>query len=265
MTTKEEWVKHCLHLACCSAEVWVDPRKILRERKIMFLCWDDSLQLEDIGFTPAKMRMLERGYINEESRAVAVELWARRRQKGKHGSVGFSTFNHAIKGGYASVEEADAKKSKHASVMGPCMQSVSITWMAKDDVAIDVFYRTTELFKKFPADLVFLRDVLLKPFDFSGMEITVTCHFANVTLSARYWVTVLANIADRANAMEVIRNKDAHYHGRVIRCTAEYLCPEKGTSIANHAQSLRVQKHALKSFNGHGLRELQEYLRKHQP
>jgi hypothetical protein len=139
--------------------------------------------------------------------------------------------------------------------------AVAITWMAKDQAAIDVYYRTTELFKKFPADLVFLRDVLLKPFDFSGMAITVTCHFANVTLSARYWVTVLANIDDPMEAMEGIKKSDARYYERLIRCTAEYLCPEKGTSIANHAQSLRVKKHALNSFNGHGRRELQGYLR----
>jgi hypothetical protein len=45
-------------------------------------------------------------------------------------------------------------------------------------------YRSTEVFKKFPADIVLLRDLLLPPFDFSGMEITVTCYFANMT---RQW------------------------------------------------------------------------------
>jgi hypothetical protein len=70
-----------------------------------------------------------------------------------YGSVGFTTYNHFLK-------NSPTKKSKRASVMGPCIQSVVITQHNKKQYSIDCFYRTTELLKKFPADLVFIRDVL---------------------------------------------------------------------------------------------------------
>ena len=180
----------------------------------------------------------------------------------KYGSVSFTTYGHNLKGG-EYVEEVEAKKSRIASVQGPCLQSVSITWLQKDQAWIDVFYRSTELFKKFPADLVFIRDVLLDPFDFSGMELTLTCHFANVTVHPMFWATVLPHIDDPLDEMERIKEKDPRFHGYLVRNTAEYVLPEKGTTIANHAQSQRVKKHAMRAIKGRDLRELQEYLREH--
>jgi hypothetical protein len=147
---------------------------------LTFHCWDDSLQLEDVGFTSAKLTQLERHYLHNESRDVACDLWNRQRQSEKFGSVSFTTYNHLVKGGTA-VDEVAAKKSKYASIVGPCIQSVIITWMGKGQVSIDVPFRSTELFKKFAADLIFLRDVLLKPFDFRGMELSITCYVANIT------------------------------------------------------------------------------------
>jgi len=170
------------------------------------------VQLEDLGFTPKKLKDLERSYLHLESRSVAVELWNRLRLRAKHGSVAFTTFNHLVKGG-DSVEEAEAARSRIASVQGPCIQSVVITWLAKDEVAVDAFHRSTELFKKFGADLIFIRDVLLIPFDFSEMETVVTCHFANVTLHPGYWVTILALVGDPVECMEEVRQRIPHSTG----------------------------------------------------
>jgi hypothetical protein len=114
-TLKDELIDHCLWLARREADLWSrSSRKVLRQRKITFRCWDDSLQLEDLGFTSKKESDLERSYLHRGSQAVAVELWSRQRRKAKHGSVAFTTYNHFVKGGH-SVEEVEAKKSRIAS------------------------------------------------------------------------------------------------------------------------------------------------------
>src|SRR4051794_31169647 len=96
------------------------------------------------------------------------------------------------------------------------MLSVIVTWVSKTEVAIDVPYRTLELFKKMGADLVFLRDVLLTPFDFSGMEVSVTCHFVNVTCHPMYWVIVLPHLDDPLGEMERIKAKDPFFHKQLV-------------------------------------------------
>jgi hypothetical protein len=205
---------------------------------------------------------LERHYLHNESRDAAVQLWKLIRSKGNYKSAAFSTANHLFKNG-ASFEEAEENKSEHGSIQGPCMQSVIITLLARDKVAIDVPYRSTEVFKKFPADIVLLRDVLLPPFDFSGMEITVTCYFANMTLHPMYLACILPHLDDPIGEMERIRPRDPIFHRHFVKRTAYYVCPELGKSIANHSQSLRVQKFILSVIKGHKLRELQTDLRGH--
>jgi hypothetical protein len=249
VTLKEEWVDRSLSLARRTADLWeAGQRKILRQRRIT-VEWDDSLQLEDVGYTSAKMRQLERLYLNEESRASAVELWGRRREMARYGSVSFHTYNHLV------------KKAGRDSEQGPCLQSIVITWLGKTHAAIDVWYRSTEWFKKFPADVVFMRDVLLQPFDLSGIDITVTFHFANVTIHPGYWAVVLQHIDDPIGAMQGIKERDPQFFRVMFNWTRAYLCPEHGASIAKHTQSLRVQKHVLEAIRGARLRDLQAYLR----
>jgi hypothetical protein len=262
VTTKDEWVAHCDRLSPPRADQRNSDRKILRHRSATFNEWDDSLQLDDLGYTDAKLTMLTRLYLHEETRQPAVQMWEGIRSKRKFKSVSFSTCNHIVKGG-ESVEDAEAKKSRIGSVQSPCMQSVIVTWVAADQVAIDVPYRSTEVFKIFPADLVFLRDVLLKPFDFSGMEMTVTCHFANVTVHPMYFVTIIPQLDDPISTMEGIKDRDPTFHRHLVTRTSHYVLPEKGASIANHDQSLRVKKHAVTAINGRELKDLRDYLRDH--
>lgn len=251
-TLKGEWVNRCLFLARRPADLWShSTQKILRNRRITFEHWDDSLQLDDAGYDDEgrkKLGDLTRLYLDEESRAAAVGLWNERRGRAKYGSVAFTTCNHLT------------KPASLASEQGPCMLSVTVTWLAKNQAAIDVSYRSSEIFKKLAGDLVFLRDVLLTPFDFAGMDVTVTCHFANMTVHPSYWAIVLAHVDDPVAAMEELR-KDPAFHKWCVRRTGEYICPEMGASIANHSQSQRVKTHALRVFTGPRLRALQRYVR----
>ena len=254
---KAQWIRHCLD-ACHRAEtLYSGCRKIISPVTLKFTKLDDSLTIQDCGFTKSKITMLTKNYLHEESRKVAVELWAKRRGQDKYGSVGFTTYAHFVKGG-----SIDAKRSKRASVFGPCIQSVVITYINKKTYTIDIFYRTTELLKKFPADLVFLRDVLLTPFDLSGMKMShLTCHFANVTVHVMYWVTIIPHLEDPLGELRKIKKTDEYFHNWVVKWTARYVCPEYHRGIAKFAQALRVQMDAKNRIDKGTMKSLQKYLR----
>lgn len=266
---KDEWIKQIIKLSRREADFYSGCRKIISQYKVTFHdLWDhkDPLVLEDAGYTGAKMSHLKRLYVHEESIEAAIKLWDLRRLKTSYGSVGFTCYNHFLKN--------DAvKKSKRASVMGPCLQSVVITQVKGNGKAgsggkyfIDVFYRTTEILKKFPADLVFIRDVLLEGFDFSGMEFMgMTCHFANVTVHPQYFVTAIPHMEDPLAELEKIKKRDRYFYDWIIKWTSRYLCEEHYRGIAKFAQALRVKMDADKRIKGRRRRELTEYLRENHP
>ncbi|USN16603.1 hypothetical protein POLEWNIK_00770 [Brevundimonas phage vB_BpoS-Polewnik] len=261
MTLKAEWINHCLELSREPAEFYSGCRKIIRGRILRFSGLDDSLQMADAGYTKSKMSHLRRNYLHEESKAVAIELWAKRKGQAKYGSVGFTCYAHFVKGG-----SIDAKRSKRASVFGPCIQSVTITWLSKTTVAIDAFYRSTELLKKFPADLVFLRDELLAGFDFEGMKIVeVNCHFANITIHPMYFVTLIPMIPDPVEELEDISGFDNYFHNWLVKWTARYVCEEHSRGIQKFAQALRVAMDAKARIKPRKLASLQKYLRDNHP
>lgn len=262
---KQEWVKAVLRMSHRKADFYSGCRKIIQGKSIVFHdLWEDEdpLVLEDAGYTRNKMAHLVRGYVHEESIEAALMLWGLRRKKTSYGSVGFTCYNHFLKN--------DAvKKSKRASVMGPCIQAVTITQVKggkNGQYFIDCFYRTTELLKKFPADLVFIRDVLLKDFDFSGMEfLGMRCHFANITVHPQYFVTLIPHLDDPIAELEKLKKKDKYFYDWIIKWTARYLCEEHYRGIAKFAQALRVKVDADKRIKGKMRRKLIEYLRENHP
>lgn len=252
------WVGHCLDLSLTPSDLFSGCRKIHRSITLEFPRLDDTLQMVDAGYASHKMRHLEKGYLHEESISVAVELWKRRLGQAKYGSVGFTTYNHFIK-------NDPTKKSKRASVMGPCIQSVTITYFDKKrPPEVDVFYRTTELFKKFPADLVFLRDRLLPPFELDKPR--VICHFANVTIHPMYFITILPHIEnDWEDELEAIKKRDRYFFDWLIKWSARYIVPENHRGIAKFAQALRVAKDAKERIRPRYMKELQDYFRANHP
>ena len=217
--------------------------------------------MADAGYTRSKMTMLTKNYLHDESKSVAIDLWEKRLGQRKYGSVSFTTFNHFVKGG-----SIDAKRSKRASVFGPCIQSVSLTWVNPKCAEVDVFYRTTEFFKKFPADLVFIRDVLLDGFRFDEVPLkAVNFHFANVTMHPMYFVTVLPLLDDPIEELEEIRSNDEFFFMWVVKWTARYLCPEHHRGIQKFAQAMRVCDDARKRIPSDVMPKLIKYLNDHHP
>lgn len=310
----EDWIKHSLSLARTEADFYSGARKIIRGKSVVFRTVTDDLTLADCGFTKSKQSMLVRNYLNEESRDAAVELWKGRLARAKYGSVGFSTYNHLIKGGglrnpwersakFTGVprveggtmggrsprlprghareckcaqckafydrellkKKAERKTVNRASVMGPCIQALTLTLVKKGEVGIDLFYRTTEFFKKFPADLVFIRDVLLPPFKLGDTVTEMRFHFANITLHPMYFVTIIPHLDDPVRELERIRKEDKYFFDWIVKWSARYLCKEHNRGIDKFAQALRVQKDARERITGARLRKLVQYLNDHHP
>lgn len=283
---KDDWIKHCLRLSRMEADFYSGCRKIIRGTSLVFKWADPWITLEDAGYTKYKMTLLLKLYKNEESIAGAKLLWDRRKTQNKYGSVGFHCYNHLMKGqkneydSYwnkindrkAGVEKQQMEsktiegKSSRASVMGPCIQAVNITLLNKKKVEIDVFYRTTELFKKFPADLVMLKEHLLSEFDFTGLEVTlVRCHFANITCHPMYFVTLLPSLSDPIAELEKIKAADKHFFDWIVKWTARYVIEEYHRGIAKFAQAQRVKKDALKRLDPTYLKRFQKYLKDNHP
>lgn len=257
----DEWVDHCLTLAEEKADFYSGARKIIRARRLRFEDFDDDLAIGDAGYTKSKLTMLRKHYYHEESIEVAKQLWEKRKGQAKYGSVGFTCYNHFVKG-----DSVDAKRSKRASVFGPCIQSVNLTLMPDKSTEVDVYYRTTELFKKFPADLVFIRDTLLSEFDFSNNPIRgVNFHFANITIHPMYFVTIIPHLDNPVRELNRIRVKDGFFHNWVVKWTARYFIPECHRGIQKFAQAMRVHMDATKRVTPETRETLIPYLEKHHP
>lgn len=260
---KYDWLEHALDLSVAKADFFSGARKIIRGRMIEFSEIKNDLVMHDCGFTKSKMTMLVKHYKHEESIEAAHRLWERLCDRDKYGSVGFHTYNHLIKGATADShgQEAEIKgKTKRGSVMGPCLQSVILTRSPSRRTAIDVFWRTTEFYKKYPADLVFLRDSLLDRFELGRID-NLRCHFANITLHSMYWVTLVPLMDDPIAELEKIRIADPRFFGYVVVWSARYLCGgEYERGLLKYAQGLRVQKDAQERIDPKVKKALVKYL-----
>lgn len=244
----------CLDYASRKAHFYSGARKILQGTSYSFPNLDGDLNLADIGYTKSKMTMLKRFYYNEESVNVAKRLWDQRLEKGRYGSVGMTTFNHFVK---------SEKTSPRGSVMGPCLLAVTLT-LTPDGTAVDVFYRTTEVFKKWPADLVFIKEQLLIDFPLPNLY-NVKFHFANLTTHPMYAITIIPHIEDPIKELEKIRAKDPYFFKWLTRWTSRYVLEEHGHGIQKFSQALRVQKSAYDLLDKDKLKLLQDYCQKNHP
>jgi len=257
---RSQWVAHCVAMARRPAEFYTGARKIHTGVLAEFSGVDSSLTIEDAGFTRMKLSMLRRLYWNESHAAGVSALWSARVERAKYGSVSVSTYHHLTK-------SDPEKRSKRASVMGPCLVGVGLTWLSRDRYAVDAWYRTTELFKKFPADLVFIRDVVLPALGVEQRFVSrLRCHFANVTSHPMYAVTWLPLLGSSAvDVLDLVRADDRRFYDWILKWTGRYVCPEHHRGIAKFAQALRVKKDALGRITGPNLETLRTYIRDNHP
>lgn len=252
---KDEWIKLCLKMMATPADEYSGARKIVGNVVHTMEDMTDDLQMHDLGYTKSKMSMLKRLYLVEESRDAVVPLWDKRLKQRKYGSVSFTCSGHTTK-------SDPTKGSKRASVMTPCIQSISLTYHGNHTTTAHAYYRTTEIFKKFPADLVFIRDVLLEPFD---MPDRLTFMFANVTVHPMYFATLAPNLDDPVGALEAIEEVDPKFWEWCVKWTARYLIEEYHRGIQKYAQGMRVHDMFQELIDPDIKEELTEYVGDNHP
>jgi hypothetical protein len=275
---KQQWIDAAWELAQSPADYYLGPRKIFRGRIIDIGGWaTDPVTLEDCGYTKMKLSILMSSYYHKESHDVAVEMWRQRKtQQNKMGSVCFTTYNHIIKGHSAKAfnERREGKTASKGeggfvgSVMGPCIQAVSLTLLPKNKVGIDVYYRTTEFLKKFPADLVMLKE-LIAPFDMDGLRVTgVRCFFSNITIHGQYIAMLLplTPFADWTHELSACREKDPDWHANAMKWIGRYIVPEyMPPDGEKFSQAKKVKDNILARIKGKQLQWLIAYVREHHP
>lgn len=257
----DQWVNHGLELCLAKPDLYLGARKIFRGRRLTFKGLDQSLTLDDCGYTNSKLSILKKLYLHQESLDAAVMLWDRLRGRRKYGSASFDCYNHYVKG-----PKDPTKGSRVRSVMGPCIQAVSLTQFEDKTYAVDVFYRTTEFMKKFPADLILLREILLPPFKTEGLtQEGIHCYFANITIHGQYFATLATHLDDPVEWLQKIQKSDPRWHMSAVRWTARYLCDEYSAAIEKFAQSMRVKSDVNKRFTKTTKKRLAEYCRETHP
>ena len=128
------------------------------------------VDLPSLGYnTRAKMTGLKRMYFNPEEAERVKDLLKRRAHQA------FTSASMSMRGG-----------KKDSRSMGYCMEALVISTTG-DRTTAEVMYRSTEVIKKFSADLVFL------PWVFEQLEVKpdlVRFHFANAYLSGVFFPTL---------------------------------------------------------------------------
>ncbi len=252
---KDAWIRHALSLAVQPAELYAGSRKIIRAQILEF---DDDLDitLADAGYSKAKMSQLRRNYLHQESVDAARGLWDEYRSKPKYRSVAISCFGRLVK------DHGGPRGSK----MGSCLLSVTITMLNRGEYSVELFYRTTEFLKKFPADLIFVKEDILSQFNFEGMTCRGwTCFFSNITIHPAYFVTILPHLENPVAELKAIREKDKYFSDWVIKWTSRYLIPEHGRGIQKFTQAVRVKMDADKRILGKTRDRLIKYVRANHP
>lgn len=177
--------------------------------------WDQGVShaYPDLGYAKggSKINQLKRNYYNEESVREAKKKMSERAAQ-TITSVGISTIGGA-----------------KANSQGHCIRSVvvsryspKITVSRQQEVYLDVFYRTTELLRKFGADLLFLKDFLV-PEILEGnpwgvkTPTAVRMYFSSCFFSALF-IPVLYQFIDPTAFLQQLYKKegDSQFYRRVV-------------------------------------------------
>jgi hypothetical protein len=254
---KADWVNNCVQLCYQPAEFYSGSRKIIQDISLEF-SWPCDLTYADAGYNDrAKSQQLDRNYLDQESIDAASQLWDSYRQRPKYRSVMFSTVRTLIKD----------HKGPRGSKMGACILGVILTMNNKGtEVEITFCYRTSELLKKFPADLVYFSNLITKNFNLDGMKVTkLRCYFTNITVHPAYFVILIPHLKNPVKVLEQIRAKDEYFWQWCVKWSGRYLIKRLGHGIAKFSQALQVKRYATNRITGDKLIELQNYIEENHP
>lgn len=207
---------------------WSWPVDLLRELPITF---------PDLAYKSfeSKMRQLDRNYLNQESWDTAMARFAARGNKPT--SIGVST-------------HAAAKESRS---QGFCMVGAALYRAKKSGpMTLNIFYRSTELFQKHTADLLWLRERTPKEVH------TINFHAGSAYLSAMFMpiycrfidnpheLILACDNKEWAKGMRPFLNVDTrHTYKPTLKMRAYFLqhvAPEKVKLLNKHTPILKRQE-----------------------
>jgi hypothetical protein len=120
------------------------------------------------------------------------------------------------------------------------------------EVVANVACRTADFFKKFPADLIFLRDVLLAPFEVNR----VTFHIANVTAHPGVFPNLYPLFDDPIEVLRGLREREPRFWRVTIRESEAMLLGRRRT----YAAGQRIANRITDRLDPAVLKELRAYL-----
>jgi hypothetical protein len=210
VTLKKEWVDFVHRLAFEKPRYYSGPQKILQgqtwkvKRDDFF---DDSLSLQSFGYSDNgnKMSALKRNYFNKEKVRAARKLVKQKWEQRTYGSAGFP-LTHQV---------------KHNQDF--CMQACTVTHFPSGGLEVCIFYRVTEPIKKFGADLIFLRDIVLPRFDRVKSIEHVTFMFSNISWHPMFICTFLAHHDNPISFMKKVKFDDPKWHEGICKWAIKYL------------------------------------------
>ena len=225
------WISLASKLLSEPGDAYISIRKFFLGKvwKLSGDQWDGvKYTTPDLGYrgNSTKKNQLRRNYLNEPLIIEANQALLSRVGKKPQTSVSFPLQNI---------------KKNHPSTMGFCMQNAVITHLNVGDnpgIFIDIFYRVTELFQKFPADLLFLsQDVI--PLALEGVDVPikgVSFHFSNIYLSAMFF-PLLFKFEDPLKLL-LLAGEDPRYYRVLATATRKVL-----QETHNYTYQTRVKLH----------------------
>lgn len=224
-TLAEHWADFVVDMVCSDGGYVCQLRKFMQGQTwvVPGEIWEkgECLSFEQLDYTERnKMRQLMRNYYNQESLTEAHDkLFSRLDGKKYQTSVAASTIGGA----------------KRGDSQGHCMRSVVVTHFTKsvskegEFLTVDIMYRSTELIKKFGADLIFLNKFLV-PEIIKGIDIPireVRFYFSNLFVSSLF-LPILYYMKDPVQILEKIRSTDAEFFKRCVTQNRTFLQKEYG-------------------------------------
>ncbi len=122
------------------------------------------------------------------------------------------------------------------------MSSCVVTYYPRGGLRVVIFYRTTEIIKKFGADLIFLREVVLPRFNRIKSIDNVSFVFSNLTVHPMFFTTLLAHHPSPILFLSRIKNSDSHFHKGIERWMRKYLFEGETSWVQKFSQA--KQTHA---------------------
>ena len=263
MTPLEEvWKDYCEDLLMApKPDAYVQIRKLF-QNKFLTIPWEvfDSgiaLGYPQMGYTgdTGKERQLRRNYLNlEEIEKARTKFIDRLEAKGnKH------------KQSCITIRMGNGSKGKDSQ--GFCIQCITLNHLVidkKDNLVIDIYYRTTEFTQKFLADLKFMHEVVF-PLMLEGIDmkpVKVNFMFSTVYISLMF-LPLLYQLSNPVSLLKKLKIQDPKYFRWVIKAFAKLMDEETNYNFRTRLNlHLMFRNLVLPKYTQKVVKQIDAYLKK---